>query len=247
MYKLLELQFIRTIRQKALWVYLLAIFIMILSGCLSYLKDPLNEFALFYAGAKFPIYALQTQVTTAGPLFFVLIAAFSVNAEKTSGMFKQPLLSGITKIQLLNCKILNLVAIMTISILLMEGLSYLVGYVAWGNEIFSELVSSVQNILLTLIPMTTSCVGFILLTLYTPNIAVTMCVAFIIFLADNLASQFFVKIVEKFSYLYYVYAYSLFNAKPLESWMIPKGLAISLITGIIFYLLAFRKIHKMQF
>lgn len=83
--------------------------------------------------------------------------------------------------------------------------------------------------------------------MYTSNAAITMCIVFIVLLVDNLANQFFISIVQKFSYLYYVYAYCIYNTKLLETWMIQFGLLISLITGIIFYILAYHKIQKMTF
>jgi hypothetical protein len=104
-----------------------------------------------------------------------------------------------------------------------------------------------QHIGLTMLPLAVHCVGFVLLSLYTPNTAVTMCAAFLILLADNLVSQFFVSAVSKFSYLYYAYAYCGFNGSSIEPWMIPRGLLICLVTGAVFYALAYRRMRRMQY
>jgi hypothetical protein len=77
--------------------------------------------------------------------------------------------------------------------------------------------------------------------------AVTLCAAFSFLLVDNLVNQFFATVVSKFSFSYYTFAYTTFNAQPLEGWMIPRGLILNLLTGLFFYLLAYRRIHRMQF
>ena len=244
MINLMKLQFTRTTKHKAVWVYLVAMTLILISNSLS-LQNPDDVFHHIYSGGKFPISALQSQASMVAPLFFALVAAFSVNGEKTSGVFKQPLLSGITKTQLLNCKLLNIVLVMFASVLLMGIASFVIGFAAWGSSIFDNLLLCFLHIGLTMIPLTVSCMGFILLALYTPNAAVTMCAAFFILLADNLVSQFFVSVVSNFSYMYYAYAYSGFNAQSIEMWMISKGLTISLITGVVFYFLAYRRIYRM--
>ena len=246
MKRLLKLQLARTIKQKALWCYLAAMLLIIISNSIS-LQDPENDFHLIHSGGGFPISALQNQATMIGPLFFALITAFSINGERTSGTLKQPLLIGISRFQLLNCKIINIVTMMASTILLMECLSIAVGFLVWGNAVFDSLANCFLHIGLTVVPLAVHCLGFVLLSLYTPNTAVTMCASFLILLTDNLVSQFFAPAVSNFSYMYYAYAYCGFNANPIEPWMIPKGLLICLVTGVAFYMLAYRRMHRMQY
>ncbi len=246
MKRLLKFQFERTIRQKAIWGYMAAMLLMIISNGIS-LQNPENNFHLIHSGGNFPISALQNQATMIGPLFFALVTAFSINGERTSGVFKQPLLNGISRFQLLNCKIINIAAMMAATIFLLELLSVAVGFLMWGNAIFDSLANCFFHIGLTIAPLVVHCVGFVLLSLYTPNTAVTMCASFLILLADNLVSQFFAPAVSNFSYMYYAYAYCGFNANPIEPWMIPKGLMICLVTGVAFYMLAYRRMRRMQY
>ncbi|WP_251867203.1 ABC transporter permease [Enterococcus malodoratus] len=248
MTRLLQFQLAKAFRQKAFFLYLLAYTIIILSEGLAFKQNPQNDFAQAYAGGKFLIYTLQLQSALIGPLFFLLLAAFAINLERTTGTFHLPLINGLSKKQLLHSKFLYLIILMISSISFLTLFAFLVSGLLNGfGFVFNGLTQSLFTIFLTLISLLTTCIGAVLLCLYTKNVAITISIGLLILLVDNLLNQFMAGFVSNFSFLFYNYAFSLYNGRQLLARDIPLGLGLSIFYASLFYYLAMRKIKKMEF
>lgn len=248
MIQLVRFQLTRALRQKALLLYLLAYSITIISEALSFRQNPQTDFARAYAGGKFLIYSLQLQTALVGPLFFLLLASFTINLEKSTGTFQLPLLNGLTKKQLLHSKLLYLFILMISSVLFLSLFAFLTSAVLNGLEFtLEDLPVAMFSLLLVLGPLITTCIGAVLLCLYTKNMAITLGIGLIILLVDNLLNQFMSAYVANFSFLFYNYAFSLYNGRQLLARDIPLGLGLSLLYSLLFYLLAVRKINRMDY
>lgn len=248
MSRLLRFQLVQALRQKAFVLYLLAYAVIITSECLSFRQNPQNDFAKAYAGGKFLIYSLQLQAALIGPLFFLLLAAFAINLEKTAGTFHLPLLNGLSKKQLLHSKLLYLVILMISSVLLMSLFAFFVSGLLNGFDfVLLGINQALGNILLTLVPLLTTCIAAVLLCLYTKNVALTMGIGLLLLLVDNLVNQFMAGFVSKFSFLFYNYAFSLYNGRPLPAKELPLGIGLSIGYGLLFYFLALRRIQTMEY
>jgi len=248
MTRLLYFQLTTAVRQKAFLLYLLAYTIIIFSEGVSFQQNPQSDFAQAYTGGKFIIYSLQLQSALIGPLFFLLLAAFSINLERSTGTFHLPLINKHSKKQLLHSKLLYLVILMIGSVLFLALFAFLISGLLNGfGSVLKGVTESFFCILLTLIPLITTCIGMVLLCLYTKNVAITMCVGLLILLIDNLLNQFMADFVSNFSFLFYNYAFSLYNGRQLLAKDIPFGIGLSLLFAALFYYLALRKIEKMEF
>jgi len=249
MYQLSKIHFSRIIRFKALWIYLLGMLAMTIGSGIGLSNESAEAFSSQnYAGEKFPIYVMQGQIVLIQPLFMGLIAAYLVNHEKSIGMLKQSILHGKTKIQLINSKMTVLIFASLLFVIIFFISSVLIGKFIWHNISLIEIVKKCAfQYLLVLIPLSTLSIGLILLTLYTTKMAFTIGIVLFLLLMDSLVNQFFAPVISRFSFMYYIYAYSTYNSIPLESWMISRGITICIISAILFYILILYKIHRMEF
>lgn len=248
MYQLTKMQFSRVIRLKALWIYLLGMLAMTIGSGIELANAPAGDvLSEIYSGEKFPIYVMQSQIVLIQPLFMGLIAAYLVNYEKSVGMLKQSILHGKTKIQLINSKIIIMIVTSLIFVTIFFISSVLIAVFTWKVSLIGAVIQCAYQYLLVFIPLITLSIGLVLLTLYTSNMAFTIGIVLFLVLLDSLVNQFFVSVVSKFSFMYYIYAYSTYNSIPIESWMISRGITICILTAVLFYILLLHKIHKMEF
>ena len=90
--RLLNIQFARLKRQKILYLFFVVMAVIIISNALQ--ED--NGMG-YYAGGKFPTMCMQSYIDIVGTLFLSFISAVLICGEKASGMFRQPLLNGVSK------------------------------------------------------------------------------------------------------------------------------------------------------
>ena len=98
--RLLNIQFARLKRQKILYLFFVVMAVIIISNALQEDSGTANFAAGYYAGGKFPTMCMQSYIDIVGTLFLSFISAVLICGEKASGMFRQPLLNGVSKKQL---------------------------------------------------------------------------------------------------------------------------------------------------
>lgn len=95
--ELLKIQLKRLNRQKLLYLYLVIMGALVISNGFQCADSSTNTGMEYYAGGNFPILCMQSHIDMIGPLFFSFICAVLISGERASGMFKQPLLNGVSK------------------------------------------------------------------------------------------------------------------------------------------------------
>ncbi|MBD5542678.1 MAG: ABC transporter permease subunit [Lachnospiraceae bacterium] len=231
--RLLSIQFARLKRQKILYLYFLIMAAIIISNALQCTSSPEENGMGYYAGGRFPTLCMQSYIDIIGTLFLGFMSAVLICGEKASGMFKQPLLSGVSKRQLIIAK--------TVSIFILAGTCFLfviifsmgTGFVVWGNHVFDYVREYSLQILLLAFPQMTMVLFFVLLSLYMSNISSMMCASLIILLVNNLFSQFFGKYILFVDFMYYLYAFSGYNGMALQGSRIVLGIVVNLVTAMI--------------
>ncbi len=236
--RLLHIQFTRLKRQKILYLFFAVMAAIIVSnalGCAGNSGDKNTaEFAAgYYAGGKFPTMCMQSYIDIIGPLFLGFISAVLICGERASGMFRQPLLNGVSKKQLLISKTVSIFTVALICFLFVVIVSIVTGYFLWGGHIFDHAQEYLLQMLLLTFPQTTMVLFLVLLSLYMPNISNMMCASLIILLVNNLLSQFFGNYLLFINFMYYLYAFSGYNGMELTGKIIVSGIAVNIITGFI--------------
>ncbi len=236
--RLCNIQFARLRRQKIVYLFFVVMAVIIISnalGCAGSLEDngTANFAAGYYAGGKFPTMCMQSYIDIVGTLFLSFISAVLICGEKASGMFRQPLLNGVSKKQLLIAKTISISTVALICFLFVVIVSIITGFFLWGSHIFDHAQEYLLQMLLLAFPQATMVLFFVLLSLYMSNISSMMCASLIILLVNNLFSQFFGNYVSYIDFMYYLYAFSGYNGMELTGKMIVLGIAVNVITGII--------------
>lgn len=230
--KLLNIQFARLKRQKILYLFFAVMAVIIISNALQCAGSSEDNGMRYYAGGKFPTMCMQSYIDIVGTLFLSFISAVLICGEKASGMFRQPLLNGVSKKQLLIAKTVSIFTVALICFLFVVIVSIVTGFVLWGSHIFDNAQEYLLQILLLTFPQTTMVLFLVLLSLYMSNISSMMCTCLIILLVNNLFSQFFGSYISFIDFMYYLYAFSGYNGMELTSNMIVSGIAVNSITGI---------------
>lgn len=226
--RLLNIQFARLKRQKILYLFFVVMAVIIISNALQ--ED--NGMG-YYAGGKFPTMCMQSYIDIASTLFLSFISAVLICGEKASGMFRQPLLNGVSKKQLLIAKTISIFIVALICFLFVVIVSIVTGFFLWGSHIFDYAQEYLLQMLLLAFPLITMVLFLVLLSLYMSNIYSMMCASLIILLVNNLFSQFFGSYISFIDFMYYLYAFSEYNGMELTGKMIVLGIAVNVITGII--------------
>lgn len=233
MNKLLYIQFTRLKKQKLLYLFFVVMTGIIISNALQCAGSPDDTDMGYYAGGKFPIMCMQSYIDMIGTLFLSFISAILICGEKADGMFKQPLLHGISPKQLLTAKTVSIFIVASICFLFVAIVSIGTGFFLWGSHIFDHAQEFFLRLLVLVFPQTTMVLFFVLLSLYMPNISSMMCASLIILLVNNLFSQFFGNYISFIDFMYYLYAFSGYNGMELTGRMIASGIAVNIGTGII--------------
>ncbi len=241
--RLLNIQFARLKKQKIVYLFFVVMAVMIISNALglagSFEDHDMSNFdtenfaAEYYAGGKFPTMCMQSYVDIVGTLFLSFISAVLICGEKASGMFRQPLLNGVSKKQLLTAKTVSILTVALICFLFVVIVSIVTGFLLWGSQIFDSAQEYLLQMLLLVFPQTTLVLFLVLLSLYMSNISSMMCASLIILLVNNLFSQFFGSYIAFIDFMYYLYAFSGYNGMELTGRMIVLGIAVNVITGVI--------------
>lgn len=176
---------------------------------------------------------VQSYIDIIGTLFLSFISAVLICGEKASGMFKQPLLNGVSKKQLLIAKTVSIFIVALICFLFVITFSIGTGFLLWENHIFDNAKEYFLQIILLAFPLITMVLFLVLLSLYAPNISGMMCVSLIVLLVNNLFSQFFGGYISFIDFMYYLYAFSGYNGMVLTGGIIISGIVVNIITGII--------------
>ena len=193
--RLLNIQFARLKRQKILYLFFVVMAVIIISNALQ--ED--NGMG-YYAGGKFPTMCMQSYIDIVGTLFLSFISAVLICGEKASGMFRQPLLNGVSKKQLLIAKTVSIFTVALICFLFVVIVSIITGFFLWGSHIFDHAQEYLLQMLLLAFPQITMVLFLVLLSLYMSNISSMMCASLIILLVNNLFSQFFGSYISSVSY-----------------------------------------------
>ena len=231
--RLLSIQFARLKRQKLLYLYFVLMATIIISNALGCAGSPDDNGMRYYAGGRFPTMCMQSHIDIIGTLFLSFISAVLICGEKASGMFKQPLLNGVSKKQLVIAKTVSIFIIALICFLFVIIFSIGIGFLLWGNHVFDNAQEYFLQIILLAFPQMIMVLFLVLLSLYMSNISSMMCTSLIILLVNNLFSQFFGNYVLFVDFMYYLYAFSGYNGVALESNIIVLGIVVNIITGII--------------
>ena len=189
--RLLNIQFARLKRQKILYLFFVVMAVIIISNALQEDSGTANFAAGYYAGGKFPTMCMQSYIDIVGTLFLSFISAVLICGEKASGMFRQPLLNGVSKKQLLIAKTISISTVALICFLFVVIVSIITGFFLWGSHIFDHAQEYLLQMLLLAFPQITMVLFLVLLSLYMSNISSMMCASLIILLVNNLFSQFF--------------------------------------------------------
>lgn len=228
--RLLNIQFARLKRQKILHLFFVVMTAMILFNALQCSKDNGME---YYAGANFPTMCMQSYIDIVGTLFLSFISAVLICGEMASGMFRQLLLNGVSKKQLLIAKTVSIFTVALICFLFVALASIATGYFLWGGPVLEQAQTYLLQMLLLIFPQTTMVLFFTLLSLYMSNISSMMCASLIILLVNNLFSQFFGSYILFIDFMYYLYAFCGYNGIELTGKTIAIGIAVNIITGMI--------------
>lgn len=231
--RLLNIQFARLKRQKILYLFFVVMAVIIISNALQCAGSSEDNGMGYYAGGKFPTMCMQSYIDIVGTLFLSFISAVLICGEKASGMFRQPLLNGVSKKQLLIVKTVSIFTVALICFLFVAIVSIVTGYALWGSHIFDNAQECFLQILLLAFPQITLVLFLVLLSLYMSNISSMMCASLIILLVNNLFSQFFGDYVSLIDFMYYLYAFSGYNGIKLTGKMIVLGVIVNIVTGII--------------
>ena len=224
--RLLNIQFARLKRQKILYLFFIVMAVIIISNALQEDSGTANFAAGYYAGGKFPTMCMQSYIDIVGTLFLSFISAVLICGEKASGMFRQPLLNGVSKKQLLIAKTVSIFTVALICFLFVIIVSIVTGFFLWGSHIFDHAQEYLLQMLLLAFPQITMVLFLVLLSLYMSNISSMMCASLIILLVNNLFSQFFGSYISFVDFMYYLYAFSGYNGMELTGKMIVLGIAV---------------------
>ena len=183
--RLCNIQFARLKRQKIIYLFFVVMAVIIISnalGCADSLEDSgtANFAAGYYAGSKFPTMCMQSYIDIVGTLFLSFISAVLICGEKASGMFRQPLLNGVSKKQLLIAKTVSIFTVALICFLFVVIVSIVTGFFLWGSHIFDHAQEYLLQMLLLAFPQITMVLFLVLLSLYMSNISSMMCASLII-------------------------------------------------------------------
>lgn len=236
--RLLKIQFARLRRQKIVYLFFVVMAVMIISNarqCAGRSEEngTANFAAGYYAGGKFPTMCMQSYIDIVGTLFLSFISAVLICGERASGMFRQPLLNGASKKQLLIAKTVSIFTVALTCFLFVAIVSIVTGFVLWGSHIFDYAQEFFLQMLLLAFPQITLVLFFVLLSLYMSNISSMMCASLIILLVNNLFSQFFGNYISLIDFMYYLYAFSGYNGMKLTGKMIVSGVIVNIVTGMI--------------
>lgn len=230
--RLLDIQFTRLKSQKLLYLFFVIMAAIIISNAIQCAGGSGDNSMGYYAGGRFPTMCMQSYIDIIGTLFLSFISAVLICGEKASGMFKQPLLNGVSKKQLLIAKTISIFIVALICFLFVITFSIGTGFLLWGNHIFDNAKEYFLQIILLAFPLITMVLFLVLLTLYVPNISGMMCVSLIVLLVNNLFSQFFGGYISFIDFMYYLYAFSGYNGMVLTGRIIISGIVVNIITGI---------------
>lgn len=236
--RLLHIQFARLKRQKILYLFFVLMTAMIISnglGCAGgWNGNGTADFAAqYYAGGKFPTMCMQSYIDIVGTLFLSFISAVLICGEKANGMFRQPLLNGVSKTQLLIAKTVSIFTVAVICFLFVVIVGIGTGFYLWGSHIFDHAQEYLLQMLLLFFPQTTMVLFLVLLSLYMSNISSMMCASLIILLVNNLFSQFFGGYISFIDFMYYLYAFSEYNGMELTGRTILSGIIVNTVTGFV--------------
>lgn len=232
--RLLSIQFIRLKRQKIVYLFFIVMAAIIISNAFQCAGASEDNGYGYYAGGRFPIMCMQSYIDIIGALFLSLISAVLICGERADGMFRQPLLNGVSKKQLLLAKTVSIFTIALICFLFVTVFSIGTGFLLWGNHIFDHAQEYFLQMLLLAFPQTTMVLFLVFLSLYMFNISSMMCTSLIILLVNNLFSQFFGRYILYIDFMYYLYAFSEYNGVALTSRSIVLGITVNIVTGIMF-------------
>ncbi len=233
--RLLNIQFARLKSQKLFYFYFVLMAAIIISNALSCTGSPAENGMEYYAGGRFPTMCLQSFIDIIGTLFLSFIVAVFICGERASGMFKQPLLNGVSKKQLLLAKTISIFIIALICFLFVIIFSIGTGFLFWGNHVFDYTGEYLLQVVLLIFPQMTMVLFLVLLSLYMSNISGMMCASLIILLVNNLFSQFFGRYILFIDFMYYLYAFSGYNGVVLKGWMIVWGVILNIVTGVVLF------------
>ena len=243
--ELLKLQLKRLNRQKLLYLYFVIMAALIISNAFQCTDNSANTGMEYYAGGNFPILCMQSYIDIIGPLFLSFFCAVLISGERANGMFKQPLLNGVSKKQLLIAKINSILIAALICFLFVILFSIGVGFLFWGNHVFDYAPKYFLQILLLAVTQVILVLFLVFLSLHMKNISSMMCAALIILLINNLFSQFFGQYVSFFDFMYYLYAFSEYNGMMLNASVIISGLVVNVVTGMFLIYGIVRRMNRM--
>lgn len=231
--ELVKIQLKRLNRQKLFYLYFVIMAALAISNAFQCTDNSANTGMEYYAGGNFPILCIQSHIDIIGPLFLSFICAVLISGERANGMFKQPLLNGISKKQLLMAKIVSILIAALVCYLFVVLFSNGVGFWFWGNHVFDHAPKCFLQILLLAVTQVMMVLFLVFLSLHMSNISSMMCVSLIILLINNLFSQFFGQYLSFVDFMYYLYAFSEYNGRMLNTNVILLGLIVNFATGII--------------
>lgn len=244
--ELLKIQLKRLNRQKPFYLYFVIMAALVVSNAFQCIGNSTNSEMEYYAGGNFPILCMQSHIDMIGPLFFSFICAVLISGERASGMFKQPLLNGVSKKQLLAAKIACILIAALVCFLFVVIFSTGVGFWFWGKQIFDRAPKCFLQIVLLALTQVTMVLFLVFLSLHMKNISSMMCASLIILLINNLFSQFFGQYLSFVNFMYYLYAFSEYNGMMLNTNVIVLGLLVNFVTGIVLVYAIIRRTNRMM-
>lgn len=244
--ELLKLQLKRLNRQKILYLYFVIMAALTISNAFQCANNSVDTGMEYYAGGNFLILCMQSHIDIIGPLFLSFICAVLISGERANGMFKQPLLNGVSKKQLLIAKTASILIAALVCFLFMIIFSNGVGFCFWGKQVFDNAPKCFLQIILLALTQVTMVLFFVFLSLHMKNISSMMCVALIILLINNLFSQFFGQYILYVDFMYYLYVFSEYNGMMLNANVIVLGLIVNVVTGILLVYGIIKRTNRMM-
>ena len=242
---LLKIQFVRLKRQKIFYLYFAVMAAIIISNAFQCTGSPEENGMAYYAGGRFPTFCMQSYIDIVGSLFLSFICAVLICGEKASGMFKQPLLNGVSKKQLLMAKTISLLMVALVFFLFVILFSIGIGFLFWESHVFDYAGECLLQMILLTFPQIIMVLFLVFLSLHMPNISSMMCASLIILLTNNLFSQFFGDYISFVDFMYYLYAFSGYNGMILRGNIITLGLIVNLVTGMLLVYGITRRVSNM--
>lgn len=233
---LLRMEYGKLLRQKYIYFFTFGFIVVFFffGLIMSMFPDGLFFDPTGKTGAGFPEYMIIYYASYPAPIFMALLTAFTINQERQSKTFMQPLLHGVTRRRLLLVKCLSLCLTAFIITIILGSCSYLWGRFFWNAADFNS--GAMLKYAMVALWLSVMEIGFVAISLFSPNSAVTIIASVAVIVSLKMTGGRLMP--------YYPDAY---ENMPLPYSVIGLYTGVALLTAVLLYILAHIRISKMEF